>query len=132
MLERLRDKKLFHKPQQRITTEQWEEIKDRASKATSFMKYDNLVCDLLRQALMEAESIVLENRVKEVREEVTVSEQLKKVFITPQKIQFDELVGQIKFIRDFFAELKSWIDFHDQMLKKEADGIIVIETHAKK
>lgn len=125
-IKRIRDGKRYFKPQQKITFEEWEEITDRAAQAEVFFKL-NRVTNTLKDSLSDAESMILENRVREVHEEHTIAEGLKKIFITPKKIQDDELVGQIKFIRSYFAELKTWIDFKADLEKKEADGIISIE-----
>lgn len=125
-IKRIRDGKRYFKPQQKITFEEWEEITDRAAQAEVFFKL-NRVTNTLKDSLSDAESMILENRVREVHEEHTIAEGLKKIFITPKKIQDDELVGQIKFIRSYFAELKTWIDFKADLEKKEADGVISIE-----
>lgn len=126
-VQRLRDFKRYTKPQQKISFEEWEQIKERALKAKTFFKEDNLIYTTLKQSLTDAENIILENRVKEVRDVHTISDTLKKIFITSREIQYDELVGQIKFIRTFLAELQSWVDFKSTLEKQEANGKILIE-----
>lgn len=126
-LKRIRDGKRYFKPQQKVSFEEWEDITDKANEAAQFFEKHSRIVGILEQSLNDAQNMILENRVREVREEFTISETLKKIFITPKKVQDDELVGQIKFIRTFLAELKTWIDFKADIESKEAAGVISIE-----
>jgi hypothetical protein len=125
--QRIRDQKRNFKPQQNITFEEWTNISDRALTAKNFLKDTNPIYLAMKESVDYAKKLVLENRIHEVREEHTISENLKKIFVTPQKVQVDELVGQIKFVEDLFSELNSWIDLKKELEKKEADGSIVID-----
>jgi len=127
MLQRIRDHVKAFKPQEQITYEEWTFISDRAISAKKFLDENNQVYVMLAQSLKDAESTVLENRVLEVREERTVSELFKKVFIYPKQMQLDELVGQIKLIRNLFRECQSWIDMKKMYEKQEANGKITID-----
>lgn len=126
---RIRDGVRYFKPQEKVSFEEWEQVCDRASRAKSFIRNDNLIYTTLIQSLKDIELIILENRIKEVREEHVVTDTFKKIFITPKKIQDDELVGQYKFIKGFLAELQSWVDFKKELEKKEAEGVISIERN---
>jgi len=132
MKQRIRDAKRNFKPLQKISYDEWESIRTRSLSATKFFDDSNIVYRSMKDGLDEAMDIITENRLREVREEHTVSDTFKKVFITPKKIQDDELVGQIKFIKDLFRELQSWIDFKKEIEEQEADGSIVIERNKEK
>lgn len=140
MLTRIRDGVRYHKPQQKISFDDWEQITTRASLAAAFFKEDNYTFITMKADFEEAEKIILENRIFEVHEEITVSTQesekgiipqLKRIFITPKKIQVDELVGRYKYIKKLFAEFQTWIDFKKELESKEAKGEIEIEHNRK-
>jgi predicted DNA-binding antitoxin AbrB/MazE fold protein len=132
MFKRTRDVKRNFKPLQKVSFQEWEDIQDKAIYAKKFFDKKNIVYLRMQESLDEAINIITENRVHEVREEHTISETFKKVFITPKKIQDDELVGQVKFIKNLFAELQSFIDIKEDIEKKEAEGSIIIERNPEK
>lgn len=124
-VQRIRDAKRYFKPQQKITFEEWEQISRRAAEGQAFFKSE--MYQVLLGTLNDSQDIILENRLREVQEEHIVTESFKKVFITPKKIQDDEIIGQFKFIRSFLAEVKTWVDFKKELEEKEAQGTISIE-----
>jgi CHASE3 domain sensor protein len=87
---------------------------------------------MFQNELKSAEEIVLTNRVHEVREVKVISEFLQKIFTTSKEEQTDELVGQIKFIREFLAEVQSWIDRKVELERMEAAGEITIDRGTRK
>ncbi len=131
MFKRTRDK-LFTKVQERISYEDWVEITDKWATAVGFFKGENRLHVMLRDALKTAEDIIMENRVHEVHEIHTVTDIFQKVFITPQKVQVDELVGQIKLIRGIFEELNSWVTIKEEAESREAAGKTIIERNRDK
>lgn len=126
-IRRIRDQKRYLRPQQIISFEEWENISSRASYAKQFLKEDNPIYATMKQSLVDAENMILENRVREVKEVHVISETLQKIFTTPKEIQDDEIVGQLKFIRTFLSELQTWIDFKVEIEKKEAEGVVSIQ-----
>jgi hypothetical protein len=126
-IRRIRDQVRYRKPQQIVSAEEWDEIVTKYAAASEFLKPTNLIYVTMVSSLKQAEDTILENRLREVHEEHSVTEAFKKIFITPKKLQDDEMVGQIKYIRSFLAEMKSWIDFKEVLEQKEADGVIKIE-----
>lgn len=129
MIKRVRDKLRNWRVQDVIAFEEWSDIESRYAEAASFIKEENQAYQILLAELREAESIILDNRVHEVREVRFISELMQKVFVIPKEEQLNELVGQIKFIRGYLAELQSWIDRKLQLEKEEADGRIIIRRN---
>lgn len=119
------------RPQQTISYQDWIQIEDRAKTATLFMKKTNPLYIMMQNDLKEVETIVLENRVHEVREVRVLNELLQKVFVTPKQEQLDEVIGQIKYLRLFFSEMESWIYTKKDLEKQEAEGRIIIERDTK-
>jgi len=112
-----------------VSKEQWEEAERKAKLADKIL-HSKEFADIpayLKVAEEQAKEMILTNRIKEVREEVTIAETLKKVFITPKKVQEDEIIGTIKFIRQFVTELQSWIEQKNELLNAEDKGRIQIE-----
>lgn len=132
IFKRTRDRIINLRPQEKISFEEWEAITDKWAKATSFMKEENPLYQMMKVDLAEAENMIMENRLREVHEEHTITETFKKIFVTPKKIQDDEVIGQIKYLRDFLNELKSWIEFKEEAERKEGLGITVIERNRDK
>lgn len=131
MIKRVRDKLSSFKPQDVISADQWQKIEENFARASQFMTEENPVYQIFLNELKEAERIVLENRIHEVREIRFISEIMQKIFVTPREEQLNELVGQIKFIRGFLAELQSWIDSKKNLERLEADGKIIIRRFEK-
>lgn len=128
MLERVRDFKRNFKPQGQITALEWEGISDRFVYAKKFLSQTNPIYLEMKAHLKEFEDDIMENRLREVHNfdfNQTLGAVYRK-FITPKKIQDDEAVGQIKYLRNFFATLQSWIADKESYEKDEADGKIII------
>ena len=132
MTKRIRDKIRNFKPREQVSIEDWEDIKTRHSLAKKLLKEDNPLYILLTESLSKAETLILENRLKEVRESHKITDSLTKVFVTPKKVQDDEIVGQIKFLRTLLLELESWVERRDDVEQREAEGRVVIERNDAK
>lgn len=144
-IQRIRDAVRYVKPQQKIGFQEWQQIEERARQAEIFMNDSNEIYKLMLADLENSKDIILENRIREVHEEsvittkvetteqggVSVIPEMLKRFITPRKVQVDELVGQYKYLKSFLAEMKTWIDFRDELVKREADGQITIERNER-
>lgn len=115
------------KPVGQITYEEWQDIVDRYTEAKKFMSDKGKIVALMKEDLKNAEDVVLENRFHEVREERTIIDTLKKIFIVPKEEQLNELVGQVKLLRGYLKEIQSWIDRKEKLEKDEADGRIIIQ-----
>jgi hypothetical protein len=128
-IKRVRDFQRYRKPQQEVTYEQWEDVMAKYNSAVAFFKDSNMAKVVMEEDLKYAEDAILENRIREVREEHTITEMFKKTFITPKKVQDDELIGQIKFIRKYVATLQEWITIKEDFEQREANGQIVIQRN---
>jgi len=126
-IRRIRDRVLNQKPLQKLTQEEWDDVQNRHTLAVKFLAEDNAIYALLKNELNNAEEMIMENRLREVHEIHTITDTFKKVFVTPKQIQDDELTGQVKFIRSFIREIKSWIDRYDEIKQMIDNGEIVID-----
>lgn len=142
MIRRLRDvKKGFGalKIKGTISYEQWQQIEDRARFAKVFLNPENPMYQILKEDLENAKNTIIEGRVRKVEEvrfqpaqmvgKSLVPEQVKRIFTTPRKIQIDELAGQYKYIRDFLAQVQSWVDIKERYEKDEANGQLSIQRN---
>lgn len=114
-------------PVGRISYEEWKDVESRYTFATGFLADENPVYNLLVDGLKKAEDIVLENRLHEVREVKKISDNLKKIFITPKQEQLDELVGQVKLINNILNEVKFWKSYKEELERLEGLGKINID-----
>ena len=133
MIERVRDFKRNFRPQAHLSFEEWEDITDKYAYAKKFMSDANPVYMKMKVQLKKFEDDILENKLKEEHKfnfDFNMGV-VKEMFVTPKKIQDDETIGKIKYLRDFFAELDFWIWNKEDHEKKEADGEIAIE-HEKR
>lgn len=132
MIHRVRDKIRQFKPQQVISYKEWEFIQEQFRYASSFMQKDNPAYNILLEEIKNGEQIILENRIHEVREIRIISDIMQKIFITPRKEQLDELIGQLKFIKDYLTELQSWIDRKIELERLEGLGKVTINRNKEK
>lgn len=128
LIRRVRDKMSRLRPQQVVPYEDWLDIEDKFATASGFLKEGYLPYEMLKNELKEAEEIVLTNRVHEVKE-VRILGEIQKIFTTEKKVQVDELVGQIKFIRGYLGELQSWIDRKVELERLEGLGQVTIRRN---
>jgi hypothetical protein len=125
-IKRIRDAVRYQKPLQKINYEEWKQIEDRAAQAELFLNEENELYKTMVADLEEAQRVILENRIHEVKE-VRFFGEIQKIFTTDKQEQINELVGQYKYIKSFLAEMKTWIDFKRELEKKEGDGQILIQ-----
>jgi hypothetical protein len=125
-IKRIRDAVRYQKPLQKINYEEWKQIEDRAAQAELFLNDENELYKTMVADLEEAQRVILENRIHEVKE-VRFFGEIQKIFTTDKQEQINELVGQYKYIKSFLAEMKTWIDFKRELEKKEGDGQILIQ-----
>lgn len=116
------------KPQGEMSFEEWKIVADRFAYAKKFMSDTNPIYVEMKVQLEEAERDILENRLREVHnfDFNSYTGAIQRMFLTPKKLQDDETVGQIKFLRHFFAKLQSWITEKENYEKQEADGRLII------
>lgn len=112
----------------RVTTinqKEVDQITSQAAAASEILEDERFqfLRDYLKNATDYTEKSILENTIKDVREIVTISEKLSRLFFTPKKQQIDELVGQYKFIKQFFNDLQQVV-----MIKRELDEALIKGT----
>jgi hypothetical protein len=129
-IKRIRDRIRGFKPQAEVSYDEWQQIEENAAQAAAFEK--TIIFQMLQDDLQKATDIVVQNRVLEVHEEHTITETLKKVFITPSKVQADELVGQIKYIKGILDQVTVWVTTKSNLEAEEAAGRIVIHREPPK
>jgi antitoxin component YwqK of YwqJK toxin-antitoxin module len=114
----------------KITAEEWQIIQDNSKTAKLLLeaKRFSFFRDYLEQAANEVEQIILNNRVREVHEELTITDKLKRVFVTPKKIQKDELVGQYKFINQFMDFIQDVATKKELAEKMQDENKLIIES----
>ena len=124
-IKRVRDKLRNYRPQEVVSYDDWKDIEDRYNFAITLLKEDNPAYLILKTDLEEAREILIHNRVHEVRE-VRIIGEIQKIFTTDKREQENELVGQIKYIEGYLAELNSWIARKVELEHMEAAGKVVI------
>lgn len=130
MIKRVRDKLRNYKPQEVIPYEDWKDIEARYTFAVTFLNEENPAYLILKTDLEEAKEIVLHNRIHEVKE-VRIIGEIQKIFTTDKESQMNELVGQIKYIEGYLAELQDWMNRKTMLEHLEADGKVVIRRSAE-
>jgi len=132
MIKRVRDRIRQIRPREFISYKEWTVIEGEFNHASLFMKLDNPLYTMMISDLREAEAIIIQNRVHEVREVHIITDVFQKIFIKEKKVQIDELVGQIKYIRAFIADLNDKIDRKVRLERLEAEGKVVINRNQEK
>lgn len=124
-IKRVRDKLRLPKPTEQISFADWQQIEDRFVQATQFMLEGYQPYEIMKAELREAEEMILTNRIHEVKE-IRIIGEIQKIFTHDKREQIDEVVGQVKFIRGFLAEMQTWIDYKKELERLEADGKLII------
>jgi hypothetical protein len=112
-----------------VSKEEYELTADQSATAKYFLTHKRFefIRGYLSDVQEDIEARILNNTIREVQEEHTVSGILKRVLITPKKEQIDELSGRYKMVNDFM----NWIDTKsrskDEMEEAELQGKVIIE-----
>lgn len=106
-----------------ITQKEYDEIQANGTAAQEILTDERFqfLRDYFTSAQEYAKNSIVENTILEVREIVTISEKLTKMFVTPKKVQVDELSGQYKLIKKFFADLQQFVDIKNELDKAVQD-----------
>lgn len=104
-----------------LTKEEYKLLEDNALAAKELLEDDRFAFfrDFLNENKKYVEDSILNNTIKDVREELTVSEKLKRTLFTPKQDQLKEMSGEYKFINHLFNQLNTVVG-----LKKSADELI--------
>lgn len=103
----------------KITQEEYDRVTREAQAASELLTEERFefLRDYLKGAALSIESSILNNTVRDVTEEVTITESIKRHFFSPKSVQIDELAGQYKFISQLLSDLENLAN-----LKKDLDA----------
>jgi hypothetical protein len=113
-----------------VTAEEMEKVESESSAARYFMTNSRFqfIRDYLQTASNDISEKIINNRVTEVREELTITDKLKRIFITNKKVQIDELIGAYKWINQFMSDMQTFVDLPDRYREAESKKKIIIRT----
>jgi len=116
-------------PKSKITAEEWDLIEKKSSAARLILENPRyaFIMEYIAQAKKEIENMILNNTVREVLEEYTVADNLKRIFKITKKVQIDELSGQYKFIDQFIDFLQKTANLKEKAEEMENKNQLVIE-----
>lgn len=112
-----------------ITQEEYSQIEQMSLTAKELLEDERFkfLRDYLNNGLTSAEEKVLNNTIREYQDVVPLSEKLTRIFKTTKKVQVDELAGQYKWIKQFFADLNYMANLKDQYDEGIESGLVVFE-----
>jgi hypothetical protein len=113
----------------KIPNTEWNRIKQEADIANQFFKAKtfDFFRNYIEQGISEAEYMVLNNTIKDVTEERTINETIKKKFFTPKQVQVDEVRGRYRMLTELRSFLLGKISMRDEYLKMIDSGQIIID-----
>jgi len=122
------NKRVFKKTT--ISKEKYDSISSQSSASAEILSSERFEFfrELLLGAKKYASTSIIENTIKDVREEVSISDKLKKTFFTPKKIQVDELSGQYKLISKIFEDLQYFVDLKLSVDQHIADDKVTVDA----
>lgn len=114
---------------QKLTIDDYEKVEKQSISAKMFLNNPKLayVREYLNTAQEEIEQKILNNTIKEVHEEHTINERLKRVFVTPKKEQVEGLAEVYKFLNQFMSDMEETANAKDKLDEAEAQGLVIIE-----
>jgi hypothetical protein len=112
-----------------IPIEEWRQLENnaRAAEALLTSKQFAFFIAFLESAKKEIESKILNNTIRDVSEEYTIQDQIKRIFFTPKTEQILELSGKYQMINQMLQFLHQVIDSKAEAEKLEKRGSLVIE-----
>lgn len=120
--------RLLKRAKKFILPDQVEQVRNKARQARlilqdpSFIDYQNLITD----SISAIENKILNNSIREVQEAGIIGS-VTKTFITPKKVQLDELAGKYRILKDINATLASWIQDDDDLDKAIANEEVEVK-----
>ena len=112
----------------KISESDWNKIESEASGSRYFLenKRFDFIRDYINTSLKEIEQKIINNQIKDVKEELTISSSLKRIFFTSKKVQIDELSGAYKWIKEFLLNLDRKVKLIGELEKAEEKGKVTI------
>ena len=111
-----------------VTQKEYNEAIETSKKAQELLNEPSFKFfrDYLQESLKSIEDKVLNNTVREVKEVVTISKVLKKIFTTPKKEQIQEMSGVYKWINKMIQDLSVFSDMAKDLGDRLESGQVVI------
>lgn len=97
------------------------------AKKLLFSKEFVFVQEYIKNSLQSIEDAILNNTIRDVEEEASFGQSVVRRFFTPKKQQIDELCGQYRWIKQFFAFLEEKVSSFEELDKRVSEGSVVIE-----
>lgn len=112
-----------------ISREEFNDITSKSVIAKELLEKEEykFIVDFFNDNIAYAEKSILEDSIKEVREVVSVTDKLSRIFITPKKEQVNELVGRYKLCKSFIDFLKQFIQAAEDLNKAIAEDKVEID-----
>lgn len=112
-----------------VSKEEYDGIANKASASKYFLENDRFkfILDYLGNATADIEQKIISNQILEVHEEHTITDKIKRLFITPKQGQVDELRGVYKWIKKFLADLEYYSQLKKEMDDEVAKGKVVLQ-----
>jgi hypothetical protein len=113
---------------QTISQEEYDRISEQSSAAQELLDDERFSFwrEYLRNKRDSIAQLILENSITEVKEVVTFSDKLKRIFTTPKKVQVDELVGQYKLVGELLDDLQQTASLKEEVDQALARKAIVL------
>jgi len=112
-----------------VDKEEYDEIADKASASKYFLGNERFkfIRSYLQNSLADIEKKIISNQILEVHEEQTITDKIKRIFITPKQGQVDELRGVYKWIKRFLEDLEYYSQLKKEMDDEVAKGKVVLK-----
>lgn len=112
-----------------ISREEFNDITSKSVIAKELLEKEEykFIVDFFNDNIAYAEKSILEDSIKEVREVVSVTDKLSRIFVTPKKEQVNELVGRYKLCKSFIDFLKQFIQAAEDLNKAIAEDKVEID-----
>lgn len=122
-------KKIRHIRRSFISEEEYRDISDKSSAAKYFLGHERFqfIREYMNSGSKSALDKIVLNEITEVHEVRTITDSLKKIFITPKKPQVDELRGAYKWIIKFFEDMQMYADLRAKLDDDVEKGRVVIK-----
>lgn len=117
-------KKILSRQKQVVSAEDVAQIKDEAESAKRLLQGDEFQFfrDYLRNVQKSITDIVVQNRLKTVRESTTDDTGVSREFETTKEEQLNELSGQYKLIETLFQDLTQIADLPEELERAKKTG----------
>lgn len=114
-----------------ITESQLEQLRQEAKSANLLLNGRQFFffMDFLKQAQSDIERMILNNTVRDVSDEHTMTDNFKKIFFTPKKEQIDELSGRYKMLREIVELLENRIKHRKELETLINDNKVIVNEN---